>query len=435
MRTTQLGRGARTTGLALAALALLMSVFVTVAGPAQAAETGRVRGEVLGVGGAAVDVTWATTDGVRSGTARATGGVYSLSLAPGTYRLTFRDRRPSYDVAKLAPTTVEVGVTAASTTQRTVRLTPGAAIGGTVRAGGRVAPKARVVAARTDQQVFETTADSRGRFALGGLPAGSYSVFTYDRAGRFTADSLWLPRLRAGRYTAVDLALRTRAGTLQVDVYAGGAPAVGTGYVTAVSLRTGQYWVARMVRGSVTFAGVAPGRYRLLVPGAGDWLGTTATPPQAVRSGRAAFATVRLTQQGAGVTGRLVDAHRSGVALADGEVRLLDGTGAVLATATTAADGTFRLGGQLTTRTDLRVVVGPGPYSPYLGQGTSYCKYDALTVAPVAVRTGAVTALGDLALPHLPDDQQDGAQCRAPATSPVAPASDPASRPDQEQPR
>ncbi len=262
-------------------------------------------------------------------------------------------------MAKLAPTTVEVGVTAASTTQRTVRLTPGAAIGGTVRAGRAGGPEGprgrrphRPAGLRDDRRQPRPV---RARRAARGQLLGLHLRPRRSLHRR----QLWLPRLRAGRYTAVDLALRTRAGTLQVDVYAGGAPAVGTGYVTAVSLRTGQYWVARMVRGSVTFAGVAPGRYRLLVPGAGDWLGTTATPPQAVRSGRAAFATVRLTQQGAGVTGRLVDAHRSGVALADGEVRPARRHRRGARHRDHRRRRHFRLGGQLTTRTDLRVVVGP----------------------------------------------------------------------------
>ncbi|WP_299050603.1 hypothetical protein [uncultured Nocardioides sp.] len=410
MSTNQLGRGALVT-VALAAMALLMSALVVTVGPAQAAApTGGVRGAITGLGDSTADLSWTSTDGTRSGTKRATGGVYSLSLAPGTYRLTVTDRRPTYDTSKRAPSTVEVTVEAGRTVQRNVRLVQGASIGGSVRAGGTVAPRARVVAARKDQTVYTSTADSHGNYALGGLPAGAYSVFTYDAQGGWTARSIYLPRLRAGVYKPVDIALGTKAGTLLLDVYAGETRASGTGYATAVSERTGQFWVTRMRGGSYTFSGLFPGRYRVVVPGSGNYLGTTATPRKVVRAGRATFDSVQLTERGASLRGTLVDANRPEATLEDGQVQLLDERGTVLATATTDEDGTFRLGGQLTTRTDLRLVVGPGPYSPYLGRGTSYCKYDDLTV-PVAVRTGQETSLGRLGLPHLPDADQDGEQC------------------------
>ncbi|MCH1866222.1 collagen binding domain-containing protein [Nocardioides sp. CFH 31398] len=415
MRTDQPGRGALVTivlGLVPTVVALLMSALVVTAAPAQAAgPTGGVRGAIVGLGDSAADLTWAGTDGTRSGTRRVTGGVYSLDLAPGTYRLTVSDRRPTYDVTKRAPSTVEVTVVAGRTVQRTVRLVQGAAIGGTVRAGGKVAPRARVVAARKDQTVFTTTADSSGGYALGGLPAGAYSVFTYDAKGGWTAKSLYLPRLRAGAYKPVDIALATRAGTLLVDVFAGDSRASGDGWATAVSARTGQFWVTRMRGGSYTFTGLYPGRYRVIVPGSGNYLGTTATLRKEVRPGRPAFDSVQLTERGASLRGTLVDANRPDAPLEDGQVQLMDARGTVLASATTDENGAFRLGGQLTTRTDLRIVVGPGPYSPYLGRGTSYCKYDDLTVAPVAVRTGQETVLGRLGLPHLPDADQDGEQC------------------------
>jgi len=417
MRTNQPGRGALVT-VVLAAVALLMSALVVSAAPAQAAApSGGVRGAIVGLGDSPADITWSSTDGTRSGTRRVTGGVYSLDLAPGTYNLTVSDRRPTYDVTKRAPSTVQVTVVAGRTVQRNVRLAEGASIGGTVRAGGKVAPKARVVAARKDQTVFTSTADSRGNFALGGLPAGAYSVFTYDARGGWTARSLYLPRLRAGAYKPVDISLGTKAGTLLVDVYAGQSRASGGGYATAVSARTGQFWVTRMSGGSYTFTGLHPGRYRVIVPGSGNYLGTTATLRKDVRSGRAAFESVQLTQRGASLRGTVVDANRPGATLKDGQVQLMDARGTILASATTDENGAFRLGGQLTTRTDLRLVVGPGPYSPYLGSGTSYCKYDDLTVAPVDVSTGEERVLEPLLLPHLPDADQDGEQCHAPTTT------------------
>jgi hypothetical protein len=59
----------------------------------------------------------------------------------------------------------------------------------------------------------------------------------------------------------------------------------------------------------------------------------------------------------------------------------------------------------------MTVVAGPGPNSPYLGQDLSYCKYDTTRTGTFAITTGKRTSLGTVALPHLPNEQQDGMQC------------------------
>jgi uncharacterized protein (UPF0371 family) len=90
---------------------------------------------------------------------------------------------------------------------------------------------------------------------------------------------------------------------------------------------------------------------------------------------------------------------------------LLDSDGQVVATDTSNSKGGFKLDGQIRTQKGMSVVAGPGPGSAYLGQGTSYCKYGTAKVRPVKVQTGKRTAVGDVALPHLPNSQQDGLQC------------------------
>ena len=62
---------------------------------------------------------------------------------------------------------------------------------------------------------------SSGNFALGGLPPGNYSVFTYDRKGDVVDKSLYLPKLKGSAYHPVSINLRKRAGGLLVDLYAG----------------------------------------------------------------------------------------------------------------------------------------------------------------------------------------------------------------------
>lgn len=398
------------------------SAATAASSAALADQTGKVRGEILGPGGSQPDVrlTWFTEDYEFLGSRRTPGGAYSLTLPVGSYRLQFTDVRPTYDVKRFQPTDVAVEVTAAQTTTKTVRMTPGAAIGGTVRAGAKVAKGARVVVALADERTFSTTADKRGRYALGGIPSGKgYSVFTYDRARTWVAKSTYLRKLVAGTYTAVSPTLRTAGGTLLVDLYTGDGAYDGDPVsVTAVSRTTGQFWVARTRNGSVTFQGLFPGRYRLVVPGLDDYLPAEVNPAVRVRSKRTAFTDATLAVRGASVTGRVVDANRRAATLGRASVRLLDADGDVLDTTTAATDGTFLLDGQLTTQSGLTVVVGPDPNNPYLGQGTSYCRYAEATTAPFGVTTGDQTVLGDVALPHLPDAQQDGEQCHTPAPTP-----------------
>jgi len=399
---------------ALALAAVLTALVVpALAVPSAEAATGRVRGAIIGPrgdGAPTVKVSWFTTDWTFLGSRRARGGGYSLALAPGTYRLQFTDKRPAYDVEKYYPRDVVVTVRAGATTVKNVRMRRGAAIGGVVRAGGRRAAGARIVAANKDRNSFETTANSKGEYALGGLPPGSYSVFTYDRRKRFVGKSRYLPRLKPGSFKSVNIGLDKRAGRFIVDLYAGSQPYPGVAWVTAVSRKNGQFWTQKAAHGTVTFAGLYPGRYDLVVPAAGGYLGGTLPVSGKVRKGRTSFGTVRLTRRGASVAGTVVDGNDVTFPLKGASVLLVDRSGATLDTATSAADGTFVLGGELTTRSDLRVVAGPGPYSPYLGQGEHWCKYGRASVA-VSVTTGHTTALGKVALPHLPNDQQDGEQC------------------------
>ena len=406
----------RPTGVLM--LLLVLATLLTpvlVAAPASAAD-GRVRGAIVGPGDKSpkVEVAWFTEDWTYLGARKAKGGGYSLVLPVGTYHLQFTDSRPAYDVEKYAPADVLVTVSEGATTVKNVKMRRGAAIGGTVKAGGKPAAGARVVAANKERNSFETTANAQGQFALGGLPAGSYSVFTYDKKKAFVGKSRYLPKLKAGKFKTANVSMGVKAGRFVVDLYAGDQPYPGVAFVTAVSRENGQFWTEKANYGTVTFGGLYPGKYDLVVPGAGDYLGGTLSVDGKVKKGKTSFGSVRLTQVGGAVSGTVVDGNRPSVPLSGAVVSVYDGTGGTVGTATTGADGAFRIGGQLTTRADLTVVVGPGPNSPYLGQGSSYCKYATATRSPVGVTTGQTTALGSVALPHLPDAQQDGAQCHTP---------------------
>jgi len=372
-----------------------------VAAPATAA-SGRVRGAVVGPGVTPkLEVTWFTTDWTYLGARKFKGGAYSIELPAGTYRLQFTDQRPAYDTDKYAPTDVTVTVTEGATALKNVRMRTGASIGGTARVKGRPAPGARIVAANTDRNSFETTADKTGAFALGGLPPGDYSVFTYDRRKTWVGKSTYLPRLKSGRYRPVRIDLPVRAGRFVVDLYAGTSAYPGTAFVTAVSRKTGQFWTEKVSGGTVTFRGLYPGSYDLVVPYAGDYLGATVPVTGRVKAGRASFGTARLTERGGAVGGAVVDGSDPGRTLSPVTVTLYDGTGAQLAQTTTASDGTFRVGGALPSSAGLSVVVQPAGVNPPYLQSSSYCRFGSLTVPGVAVTAGATTSLGQLALPRL----------------------------------
>ena len=365
-------------------VALLMALVVTVAPgapapPANAADTGKVRGAIYAGKSLAerIQVTWFDSDWHYLGKRKLSRGVFSLRLRTGSYWLQFTDLRPTYDVKRYAPTNVRVTVSSGRTATKSVHMHRGAAITGVVKAGGRPAGGARIVAAKTDEQSFTVNANSQGQFALGGLPAGSYSVFSYDRSKRWVGKSLWVAGMKLGQLRNVTPTMNVRAGTLLVDLYNGAGNSLsGKAYVTAVSRSSGQFWTAKMSGGSVTFAGLYPGRYKLVVPDVGPWFGRTgAVTGGQVRSGRPAFGSFKLTKRGAWITGTVVDASATGRVLGGAVVSAWSTDGSKLGEATSDDDGNFTISGPIHSQSDVTLVVDHGPYSDYLGEEPNRCQY------------------------------------------------------------
>ncbi|CAB4706157.1 MAG: hypothetical protein F2667_06285 [Actinobacteria bacterium] len=409
---------ARRSSVLLVVVGLLASM-VLVLGQAPRAEAapqkGTVVGEITGTQGGTPNVRmrWFDKDWKFLGERKVNGGIYSLRLNPGTYHLQFVDQRPSYDVTKYAPAdiTVKLGT---RTVQRNVRLKRGAAITGTVYAGGKPAAGAKVVAANTFEQSYPTKANSQGQFAIGGLPSSNYSVFTYDRTKTWVGKSLYVPKLKVGRAVNVPIRLTKKAGKLLVQLYvADGSRMRKRVAVTAVSKATGQFWTETAKNGSVTFSGLYPGGYRLVAPGTGIYLARTASIQNAkVRAGRSDLASsFTWTKRGAWVTGRVVDLEDPSFPLEGASVLLFNAAGDQVGSTTSLKDGTFEFAGQYVTDQGLTVVAQPGPYSPYLGKGTHYCKYGVADTAPFDIVTSRQSEVGDVLLPHLPADEQDGEQC------------------------
>jgi hypothetical protein len=402
----------------LAVLLALIGSLLLVPTPNAAADatatarvdTGRVRGNILGSDGSPsrVKVAWFTRDWQFIGRRSANGGVYTLDLAPGTYWLQFTDQRPAYNLGKYAPADIKVTVRAGHSTFKDVHMRRGAAITGTVEVGGHAGRHARIVAATAAEQSFSVVANKKGEFALGGLPAGSYSVFTYDHGRRWVGRSTWVPGLDLGRAENVAIRLDQPAGGLLVDLY-GGSTALGTRvWVTAVSMKTGQFWTARSGGGQVRFDGLYPGRYRLVMPSAGNYLGRTGRVTGGdVHPGRVAFGEFRLTRRGGWVEGVVVDKEAPDYALQGVQVSLYDRFGSRVASTTTNDGGYYRLGGPLLTQDGMAVVVEP-PNGGWM-QGEHWCHFGRAEVDDVGVYVGQGTELDDVLLPHLPEAQQNGA--------------------------
>jgi len=408
---------ARRSATVLTLLVGLLASFalsVVASAPAQAA-TYQVVGQITGPQAKLpkIVVRWFAQDWTYLGERTVRNDIYSLSLAPGTYHLQFVDQRPAYDVTKYAPTDLTVTVRDRKI-QKNVAMKRGGAITGTVRAGGKAAGGARVVAANTYEQSYETKANKAGQFAIGGLPTGKYSVFTYDRTETWVDKSLYAGKVKRGKAVNVAIALKKKGGSLLVDLFhADGTRAPGKLSVTAVSKKTGQFWTATARGGKVTFRGLYPGGYRLVVPGSGSYLPQTGNIQGAdVRAGRADLASRFVwTRRGATVSGRAVDGT-SRQPLGSVVVTLYSNGGQALATTTTNSAGQFFLTGQLTTATGLTVQVRPGGASPpYLTTGALYCKFDQADHALGRITTGQNAEAGDLAVPR--SSGQDSPQCAA----------------------
>jgi hypothetical protein len=409
---------ARTTRAAILSLllGLVLTAFVATPPPVEAAaDTGTAYGTIRFPQGdnPGMKVLWFTKDWSYLGTEAAAGGSYSLNLAVGSYHLQFVDQRPSYQTDKYAPTDIAVTVHAGRT-QKNVTMKKGAFITGTLKTKGNPAGNARVVAANEDQTSFETTADKKGRFAVGGLPEGKYSVFTYDHRHTYVGKSTYAGKLTPGGSTNLAINLTKKAGSLRVYMYtsANGVRKQVTGnpVVTAVSIATGQFWSEKVKGGNVVFQGLYPGQYKLVANGFGVWFAKTAAiEGVTVRSGTTKFGKFTYTKRGGWITGTVVDGSNPSIALGGATVQLWNADGTKLVETTSRDDGGFTLSGPLTTQSDLTIVVQPGPYTDYLGQQGQECQYEQTEHAGAFVTAGQQNDIGETTIDRLP-----GGNCNAP---------------------
>lgn len=300
VHTMPLPHGRRIAAFVLVVLAIGWVSAIDPVLSAPSPSRGTVRGAIIGPehGVSVMWMRWFTRDWRYLGTRTVRNGLYSIRLSPGSYRLQFVDTLPSYDVRRLAPADVRVIVRSGHTTVKNVRMRRGAAITGSVRTHAGRSGSARLIAVSRGGQVFGTVANSRGQFAIGGLPAGSYSVYSYDRSRTWVGKSVWVPHLGSARARNIVVRLATRAGRLLLDLYGGGEVIRARMTVTVVSTRTGQFWTVTSHRGTASFSGLYPGRYRVTTGASHRYLPVTGRSMRAkVRAGGASFGSIHLTRR------------------------------------------------------------------------------------------------------------------------------------------
>lgn len=294
---------------------------------------------------------------------RTKGTAYSLDLPAGDYILQFTDTRPRYDVKAHVDVDVRVHVEAGEGTQRDVTMRRGGAFTGTVRGGGKVAGGARVLAvenvpAGVNGRTYEVKANSRGQYAIGGLPNARFTLFTYDRAKRWTGPGRAAGAANLGVVRSVNITLKNRAGSMVGRVYRGDNTLISTSpWVTLVHRTTGQFWVVKVTQGRFSVQGLHPGSYRVQVPGTDGYLGRTVNLSGSVRSQRTLNTSVKLSQKGGSLSGLVLDA-KTGMPAKGVKVSAYDGNGVQHGKVETDATGAFTVGGTLPTSTcDISIVI------------------------------------------------------------------------------
>lgn len=408
-----MGSSARRTAPLLLVLALVLCSLglVGLGTPAVAATKGTVTGQLKISGKIPVKMRWFTSEWQFLGERKVSGDIYSLSLNPGEYYVQFVDERPAYNLEKFAPTDIKVTVRAGKTIQKDVRMQKGAGITGTVKAGGKAAGGAEIVAANSNEQSFPVKANDKGQFALGGLPDGSYSVFVYERTKTWVGKSVFVRGLRSGNVTNIAPVLKTKAGSLRVELEAGGRKMGQKVFVTAVSKATGQFWTTKASRGVAIFKGLYPGGYRMVAPSVGNYLGEEGPIRNArVRAGGADLvSTFEWTRLGASISGVVYDEVYPDFALPNVAVLAFNEFGDKIGQATTGSDGTFRLTGPIPTQKNVTLVIQPGGVNPpYLNTfGNNYCKFGTAEQSGIGLVQGEELYVGELQLPQLPKEDQD----------------------------
>lgn len=409
----------------LALVVVLVTALAGLAAPAQAAGKGIVNGSITcppkGSKCPGLKLLWFDQDWTYIGQRKLGGGAqgYSLTLPAGTYHLQFVDQRPAYDVTKYAPTDTQVTVHSNDLTVRNVTMTKGAAITGTARNGnGKPLGGATIVAANKGEQSFSSQANRKGQFAVGGLPQGQYSVFTYDKAKTWVDKSTWAGAVKPGQAKNIAIRLTKRAGQMTVYLFTPNGLLKQKTTLTVTSKQTGQWWSATSGNGTFVFKGLYAGGYNAQFNGAGVWFAATGPVQKAsVKPNGFTSGQFRLTKRGGWISGAVLDgggtSGPTSFAMEGVRVGLFDAAGHELASAVSDADGNFTLTGQLATQDGLTITVEPNPNGGGWMKAAppdNWCLFDSGETSGYSITQGQETFVDSVWLPRSTDSGQS-TQC------------------------
>lgn len=284
------------------------ALVTTMVAPTQAATDtpGGVTGRVIWADGTPAPAEVTLVDGAQREVASMrtkASGVFSFDdVAPGSYQLVVNDQTPRWESTCFANTRAAITVDPWQTAARHVIVHRAGVITGRITRGPQREPasRAKIVASDESGLSAEVRANGRGEFALCGLDRGKARVWAYD-GGRRWVGPFKDVTLKRARFTNIKISLRKPAGAMVGFIHVDGQLRRRPIWVTAINRRTGQWWVVAVRRGELSLRGLAPGRYRLVLPAVGSYPGGSVNLRGKVTAGRSLA--VRLWLDSAGVHG------------------------------------------------------------------------------------------------------------------------------------
>ena len=215
------------------------------------------------------DVNWVW---IGKTTTSGNGGYGFQVPAGGSYRLKIEDTRENWDVTRMPEAQSSAfAVAQGKQTVKNVAVKPGVTVTGTVKRGKKRAAYAKVRVIHSTEYYstapIEVTANKKGQFAVGGIPAGgTVTVYVANRSQSAISGPIRIRRVKAGASTNLNVKLKIKAVTVRGTLQVNGAAVKETLYVTLVNRATGSWVVVPVRRGKLVARGLEAGKYTLKVP-------------------------------------------------------------------------------------------------------------------------------------------------------------------------
>ncbi|UTE75620.1 carboxypeptidase regulatory-like domain-containing protein [Rossellomorea sp. KS-H15a] len=266
-------------------------------------------------------------------------GQYSLSsLLPGSYSLIFTAN--GYATQTLGAVVTSNAVTIVDA----ALLKLAGALIGTVQDPNAVAiPGATVTVFQNNIQVGSVITDSNGNYMVSGLPPGSYTVVV--SAPNYTTESV-AAMIENGQTTTVNVTLNEDPGTLTGFVRdTNNVPIPGGSVIVQISTGAGIIVATTVTApdGSYTVPNLAPGNYTV-VAAASNF--QAATQGVTISSNTTSIVNFNLASDPGSISGIVTNAQTGTPIIgANVQVRVVDSSGAVIATVLTDENGQYVVNG------------------------------------------------------------------------------------------